>query len=185
MGLIIFFRYFKGERDGGFVTILFFLGTTGLVNIFKRVLLGGLDIFGVVTSTAPTTLCLDNFWINNVYIFRRRFGGLLSNSIILLLSAIGIYMLDHEKSYQLYLKILMATSSIYYLVNHVTLMGRPRNPIPSRILFNIPFGVIIALGILYFLRNNQSKKMTKLFILIFITMNLSVYLFRSLVNLVY
>jgi len=185
MGLMTYFRHMKGERNHGFTTILFFLGTTGLVNILKRVLLGGGDGISAFTSMAPIMLRLDNFWINNVYTFRRLYGGLLSNVLILALSAIGIYLLDHEKPYQFFLKILIAISSIYYLICHGTLWKRPRNILPSRLLFNIPLGVLMAFCVLQFLRNGKLSNRTQLFLFIFLTLSMSVYLFRSLVNLVY
>jgi hypothetical protein len=189
MALIICYRYVRGERNLRLTTILYFLISTGLVNILKRVLLGGADGISAFTASAPRMLRLDNFWINNIWTFKWLYGGFLSNVLILALSAIGIYILDYRKPYQFFLKVLTAISSIYYLVNHGTLLGglraRARNILPSRLLFNIPFGVLMALCVLYFLRNVQLKKRTQLFMLIFITLSVSVYLFRSLVNLVY
>jgi len=190
IGLILFYKYLMGERNGGFTTILFFLGTTGLVNILKRILLGGMEGVGALITTAPIMLRLDNFWINNVYTFRRLYGGLLSNVLILIISAVGIYVLNNGKAYQFFLKILIAISSIYYLVNHGTLQVmrghiRPRNILPSRLIFNIPFGVIMALSVLYLLRNSQLRKRSQLFTFVFIILSMSVYLFRSVVNLVY
>jgi len=184
-GLVLSYRYLRGERIQELKTIVFFLITTGLVNILKRVLIGGADGVSALTSTFPTTLRLDNFWINNVYTFRSLYGGLLSNILILFLSAVGIYVLDHGIPYQFYLKILVAISSLYYLVCHVTLWKRPRNILPSRLLFNIPFCVLTALCILQILQVGKLSKRTRLYLFLFFNLNLSVYLFRSLVNLVY
>ena len=185
VGFTFGYRYLKGVRSGRFFTILIFLSVTGLVDVLKGVVLGGLEGYGAMASTVPYQLSIGNFWKNNIFTFTYLYGGFLSNSILLGIAAVGVYILNRRKLYPFFLISLLSTSSIYYFISHIMLRGRPYNNIPARILYNIPFGVLTALVILSVLRNINLKKRVRITTLIFVTLYMTVYLLRSLANLIY
>ena len=184
LGFVLGYMYLKGERSG-FFTILVFLIVTGLVDLLKGVLMGGLEGFGALTSTAPYILRIDYFWKNNIFTFRYLYGGLLSNTILLGIAAVGVYTLNHRKPYQFFQISLLSTSSIYYFISHIMYRERPYNNIPSRILYNLPFGLLTGLVIISLIRNSNLKRRVRIATSIFIAVYMTVYLLRSLANLIY
>jgi len=184
-GLILGYRYLKGDSPDRFFTILIFLTVTGAVDVLKGVLIGGAEGFGALASTAPLHLRLDNFWKNNIFTFRKLYGGYLSNLVLFGFAALGVSSLNRKKAYNFFLEVLLAASSIYYLIGHGTVRDLPYNHIPSRLLYNIPFGVLSALAIVILLRNTDLRKKDRMMVLTFFTIYMFVYLLRSLANLVY
>jgi len=184
LGFILGYRHFKGERSGNLFTILIFLSVVGLIDVLKGITMGGLEVYGAMTSTVPYQLRIDIFWKNNIFTFRNMYMGYLSNSLLLGLSALGVHKLNHKKIYPFFLEILLSISSVYYLINHVMFRGPLLNLIPARILYNIPCGVLTAIAILSLLRNINLKRRIRITTLIFVTLYMTVYLLRSLANLI-
>ena len=184
LGFVLGYMYLKGEPSG-FSTILVFLIVTGLVDLLKGVLMGGLEGFGVVTGTVPYVLRIDYFWKNNIFVFRYLYGGLLSNTILLGLAAVGIYTLNYRKPYQFFQISLLSTSSIYYFISHIMYRELPYNSVPARILYNLPFGVLTGLVIISLIRNSNLERRVRIATSVFIAVYMAVYLLRSLANLIY
>jgi len=156
------------------IVIFFYLVMTGFVNFFKG-RMGGLEAFGSLSSASPNLIELANFWNNNIFAFRIKYGGYLSNTVLLGLAVIGVYYLSSRRHYHLFLKILMLVTLIYYLM----VDGNTQ----TRLLYNIPFSVIAAYGILFLFRDIISDRKMKMAIISFIVIYMTVYLLRSLYNL--
>ena len=183
-GLILGYRYLNKNRRNGLFTILIFLAVTGVVDVLKGILIGG-EGLSAFSSTAPLHLNFIYFWDNNKFTFRHLYGGYLSNSVLIGFAALGIYFLKREKTYHYFLEILLAVSSIYFLVALCAVRMRPYIYIPARLMYNIPFGVLSALAVLILLRKTELRKRDKMMVLTFFILYMAVYLFRSLANLVY
>lgn len=183
--LILGYRHLRGDHRGGFYTALIFILGLGIVDVLKATFLGGLGGVEAAASTAPSVVRLDNFWRNNFFTFRYLYGGLLSNSVFLTLSGVGLFFLNLDSPFQLFLELLLSLSSLYYIVGHFTLSeGVPYNYIPARIIYNLPFGVFAALAMMYLIRSKRLDRKLRLVSFVFVTTYMMVYLFRSLANLV-
>jgi hypothetical protein len=184
LGAFFGYKWIKGDRSEPLYTMLVFLLVTGLVDVLKGRLLGGFGGVGSVASTFPTQFNFPFFWESNKYTFRALYGGLLSNSLMILLSGAGIYLLKNKKPYELFLKILVILSSIYYLFSHGMFGVGGYNYNPSRVLYNVPFGVFAAMSLMTLIRTNSLKKRTRITAILSVTLSMAVYLFRSLANLI-
>ncbi len=183
MALIMGYKRLKGGSPTGFFTVITFLAVVAFVDILKGALFGGYEGYMAAVSTAPSVLRLDNFWFNNIVNFRRLYSGFLSNSVLIVLSGVGVCLLSSGDPYQFYLILLVALSSMYYMISHGVLpQDYPYNLNPSRILYNLPLGVFTALAAICFIRNTALEKRVRAAFLIFIAIYMAVYMFRSLAN---
>lgn len=171
--LFLVYMYFMRKRFGESLMILTYLVLTGLVDVFKGVL-GGLEAYGVITSTAPKLMGVGEFWSNNIFAFRQMYGGLLSNTVLLGLAVYGVYLLNRQKPYQLFLMLLLMVSLVYYFMVHGSAQ--------TKLLYNIPFSIFAALAILFFIRNTTFDRRKKTAILLFKVAYMVVYLLRSIAN---
>jgi hypothetical protein len=149
-----------------------FLGSTELlkINIFQS--FGILDVFsGAFSSMTSYT----TFWEHLFLGIKFRFGSLLLNMVSLCLIIVGILNLRFNKIQERYLIIFMAATSAIFLVMATV--------IKSRLFYNIPVGVLSALGLNHILNRIKNITLQKSLIY-FIILNFSVYLFRGLANLV-
>jgi len=150
-----------------------------LVGIFKVLNFRGFRFFPVFPFIFPFILSvsegISSFWAGNTFIFRLLFGGLLSYMILLSLALIGIYLMDRKNINELYLTVFLALTSIFFLIGNYT--------IKSRLFYNIPIGIFASLGFNSIIRLNISEDFKKILIT-FIILTFTVYLFRSLANLV-
>jgi len=186
MALIMGYKHLKGESQTGFFTVITFLAAVGMVDVLKGALFGGYEGYMAAVSTAPSVLRLDNFWYNNVVNFRHLYSGFLSNSALIVLAGVGIYLLGSGDLYQFYLILLVALSSTYYMISHGVLpQDSPYNVNPSRIMYNLPLGVFMAMATICLIRNTALEKRVRAAFLVLITVHMAVYVFRSLANLFY
>jgi len=146
-----------------------------LVGIFKFLNFKGFRFFPVFSYILAVSEGISSFWVGNAFIFRLLFGGLLSYVILLSLALIGFYLMDRENINELYLMVFLALTSIFFLIGNHT--------IKSRLLYNIPIGIFASLGFNSIIRLNMSEDLKKILIT-FVIVTFTVYLFRSLANLV-
>jgi len=176
VALFFGFRFFREKRFEGRNAALAFLGVTGLADLLKGALVGGVWGSGLVASTAHELSEAAGFWLGNIFAFRLLYGGLFSNVVLLLFAALGAYGLSWKEPFRLFLMGLLVASSLYYFL--------AEGAIQSRILFNVPLGVFAALGLLLLMEQGSLKKEFRRVLLLFAGVFMSVYLLRSLANLV-
>jgi len=174
--LYLLYKYIKTKDYEGCKIILIYLGIIGFIDLLKGFLMKSIEGIGSVVYIAPRLGKFLEFWNNNIFIFRDKYGGLLSNSVLLGLAAFGAYMLSNKKRFPLFLTILLAISSPLYFISNEEIM--------SRLLFNIPLEILTGLGLLYFFRNKYVERENKIISLFFIIIYMIVYLLRSLSNLI-
>ncbi|MFX0132116.1 MAG: hypothetical protein ACFFDN_00590 [Candidatus Hodarchaeota archaeon] len=155
--------------------ILYYLMIIGLAELLKSKVWGGYG--GIKASVKATNyfVGLSDFWRNNIFTFRILFGGLLSVIVLLFLAILGIYLLGHYSIPRLYFTILLIASSLVYLIGDST--------IKSRLLYNMPIGLFAAYGLNWILKQKIIDDYKHVFAS-FVVLNLVVYLFRSLANIV-
>lgn len=171
---LLIYMYFIEKRYSESVKILIYLSFTGLANVLKGVL-GGLEVFGVIILRAPNHIELTRFWDNNIFAFRQMYGGLLSNIVLLGLATVGIYLLNRRRPYDLFLILLLFVSSGYYLM----VDGSDQ----TRLLYNIPFSVLAASGMILLVQDTIFHGSKKIVALSFTGTYMTVCLLRSLANL--
>jgi len=176
MTIYILYESWKINNYKKFKNILFFLASLGLIELLKSILLGG-DSSGVRASiTVMNGISgISDFWITSTFVFRRLYGGLMSNIILLLLAVLGYFLLNKDDFPQRYFSIFIAVSSLLYLISNAT--------IKSRLLYNIPIGMYAASGFMLLLNIIKENNLRKV-LSYFIVTNSVLYLFRSLVNIV-
>jgi hypothetical protein len=171
--LFLLYTFFREKKIDKSVRIFIYLFFTGIANVIKETL-GGREVYSSFTAISNRIAELPNFFSNNILTFRIRFGGLLSNVLILSLSIVGVYLYRLKKPFQLIVVLLLLVSTPYYLMGD---MG-----IQSRILFNIPLSVLAASSLLKITRIANLDRRKKSVIIIFSATFMMVYLLRSLAN---
>jgi hypothetical protein len=120
--------------------------------------------------TTPSTFWLDLLNSSRFYV-----GGYLTNMPLLTLTVIGLVRTRERTIPNLILWVLVGATSAVYLIGNTI--------INSRLLYNIPIGILAAYGVLYIGElqvDERLKKMLKAVILV----SLLSYLFRDLANLI-
>jgi len=180
LGGYLLYRYFILKQSEGKDIILIYLGVTRLVDLIKGVFLKGLEGLGSIALTATQLTNISLFWNNSIFIYTVKYGGLLSNIIILSLAAIGAFSLINKKSFNLFLSSVLTTSSLYYLMADEEVM--------SRLIYNIPLGVLAASGTLLLLRKNplffSSPRQKRIPLFSFTIIYMINYALRSLSNII-
>ena len=83
----------------------------------------------------------------------------------------GVYLLDFKNVYERYISIIIAVTSVVFLLGVEI--------IKSRLFFNLPIGILAALGFLY-LKQRIKDKFTRYSLIVFTVTSMCVYLFQSL-----
>ena len=126
--------------------------------------------FMVTNLTTPTT-----FWLELLNSSRFYIGGYLTNMPLLTLTAIGLSRARERTVPNLILWVLVGATSLVYLIGNTV--------IKSRLLYNIPVGILAAYGVSYIDElqiDGRLKKMLKAAIIA----SLLSYLFRDMANLI-
>ena len=103
-----------------------------------------------------------------------RYGGLLSITLLFCITIYGMYKLSYNpinNNFYNYLLSIIFTSSLYYLISN--------GVIQSRIIYNLPLEITAAFGII-----NTKKNKIDILLLVFLCIHLTVYTFRSIINLI-
>ena len=173
IALFLIYIYFKENKSNESISVWTYLGLLGLVDVLKGAL-GGLEAYGVITSTVPRLVGVGEFWGTNIFAFRQMYGGLLSNTVLLGFAIFGVYLLNRRRSYHLFLTLLLLVSLMFYLM----VDGGAQ----TKLLYNIPFSVLASLGILFLVRGAAFDRRKKMMVLLFTYNYMMVYLLRSLAN---
>jgi len=176
MFLTIAISWYRNRDKFPIVTTMFLcVLSLLLVGIFEVLNFRGFRFFPVFSFVLSFSEDLSGFWAGNTFIFRLLFGGLLSYMILLSLALIGIYLMDRKNINELYLTVFLALTSLFFLIGNYTLK--------SRLFYNVPIGLFASLGFNSIIRLNISEDFKRMLIT-FVILIFTVYLFRSLANLV-
>jgi len=176
MFLTVAISWYKNRDKFPIMTAMFLcVLSLVLLGIFKALNFRGFRFFPVFSYVLAVSEGVSSFWARNTYIFRLLYGGLLSYMILLSLALIGVYLIDRKNINELYLTVFMALTSMFFLIGNYT--------IKSRLLYNVPIGVFASLGFNSIIRLNISEDLKKILIT-FVILTFTLYLFRSLANLV-
>jgi hypothetical protein len=154
--------------------VLYYLFLLGLAELFKSVFFGGYGGAQASETALQNLISLSDFWNANIFVFRILFGGLLSAVVLLSFTTLGVHLFGLTGIPNLYFFLFLMVTSLLFLMGNDT--------IKSRLLYNIPHGLFAAYGFFWFIKR-KDLAFRNVFTT-FCVLNVAVYLFRSLANLV-
>jgi len=173
--VVVWYKARGGEAFGKVWALASYLGSLGLAELLKMLVFRGVGGVSASSTAISGVSGLPDFWFSSIFSFRLLYGGFMSSVVLLGLAVAGVYLLAGRRVPEVFLQVFMAATSLLFLVGDET--------IKSRLLYNVPIGVFASLGLLSLLGRNEAAGFRKEFTL-FVVLNLIVYLFRSLANLI-
>lgn len=174
--IVSFYRTRKEKRNYNYINrTLLYIFFLGIVDLIKTLSFHGTGAFSASSTVLTGISNLSEFWFDSIFSFRLRFGGIFSVFVLFCLAVIGVYLNGLCEFSEIYFTILPAITSLPFLIGD--------EAIKSRLLYNIPVGLFAAIGFSNFLRW-KAKGNLMYYLTSFIVLNLTVYMFRSLANLV-
>ncbi|MBS7619374.1 hypothetical protein KEJ21_01850 [Candidatus Bathyarchaeota archaeon] len=157
------------RREAKYLLIL--LASMSASEAVKFIFFQGSSGVSALTTPASGIIGLGVEWYSLEYCFRILYGGLMSNIFLILLIVLGIFTLERE-SFQgkTIWTVLFLTSLVFVFVD---------GSLKSRLVYNIPAGLLAALGYEYTLKLPVIRDMKPLYTN-FIVISQLLYLFRSL-----
>jgi len=173
--LLTLHLYLKEKDLKASTRLLIYLLIIATIDLLKMTLLRGIELYGSLASAPLKFMNPQTLWSYIcVWVFRIIYGGFLSNNLLWLLAALGILLLDAQKTHELFLLLLLPPSSIYSLL-------APQ--VMSRLIYNLPLSIYAAKALLT-IQKSRMKTPLKKAIFVFTLTYMTVYLLRSLANLV-
>lgn len=174
--VVLYYLYWKDGKDKGNLKPLFSYSVIlAVAELVKSQVFKGIGGIAATSTVVNGIVGLDEFWFSSIYNFRLLYGGYISNVLLLCLATVGAYIMNRNEIHEKFLTILLALTSLVFLIGDET--------IKSRLLFNIPIGLFAALGFLYIHQRFQDRNLKYAFTF-FTGSSMLVYFFQSLANLV-
>ncbi|MCX6656275.1 MAG: hypothetical protein NTY03_14310, partial [Candidatus Bathyarchaeota archaeon] len=174
--ILTLIQFRRGESTHEAKWLIIYCLVIAFTDVLKLLLLRG-SVEGFATLgflfsslTTPSTLWLDLLNSSRFYV-----GGYLTNMPLLTLAAVGLVRARERTIPNLILWVLTGSTSFVYLIGDTV--------IKSRLLYNIPVGILAAYSLFYIDElqvDGKLKKMLKAAIVV----SLVSYLFRDLANLI-
>jgi len=165
----------SGKEKQNLTILATYLFILGLTEFLKSWVFKGYGAISATSTVVNKFAGLSEFWYNVIFSFRLLYGGFMSNPILLSLAFIGVYLRNKKDKAQLYINSLLSITSLVFLIGDITTK--------SRLFFNVPLGILSAIGLNKILSSDISKSLKKT-IQFFITVYMTAYLFRSMSNLI-
>lgn len=175
---IIVSLYRAQKENDGYEKIkssLLYIAFLVLADICKMLLLQGTGAILAFSTTVSRISIPPKFWLDSIFGFRLLYGGGLSVVILIGLAVLGVYLIEISKFSKIYFAVVPITISFVFIIGS--------GFFKSRLLYNISIGLFAAIGMSSLSRWKFKDNLKKCFIL-FVVLNLTVYLFRSLANLI-
>lgn len=160
------------EKINGAIIYVVFLGFSDFA---KKLLFQGAGAFSASLTAVRGISNFSEFWMDFISSFRLLYGGTISVIVLIGLAVLGVYLNDLGEFSEIYFTVFPVATSLLFLIDN--------GAIKSRLLYNVPIGLFAAIGMSSLSRWKFDDNFKKCFIL-FVILNLTVYLFRSLANLV-
>jgi len=174
-GLMIYDIRVKGKNYRNVFFMIFYLVFLGLSELLKVTVFHGISGASASTTALSGFTTFSKFWYDLEYFFKVKYNGYISNLIVIGLALIGLLLYEFWSIPDIFFKIFLGLSSLGFLLGNEI--------IKSRLFYNISIGLFAALGLLFYFRWEKSRPL-KLAAISFVVLNMAVYLFRSLANLV-
>jgi len=172
--IALLITYYEFGDKKIFRVMLIYFTSLSLSEVLKIFIFHGHGVVSASSTALSGISGLSNFWHNNISVFRALYGGIMSNLLLLGLTIGGILFLDRSSVAKLYLTTFITISLTGFLFSDATNM--------SRLLYNIPFGLLSSLGYVLIFSYIQKKEMKNIFTLLIVLL-MVVYVFRSMANL--
>jgi hypothetical protein len=174
--LSVFYRYYKDRKEYTFLKpLMIYISVIALTELVKIQLFQGVGGLAASSYAVKSFIGLLGFWAHSIFSFQFLYGGLTSNLPLIALATAGAFYFDNNEPSERFLSILVALTSIVFLVGSET--------IKSRLFFNLPIGFLAASGFLHITKRIEGGNFRKYFIFFTVT-NMLTYLFRSLAMIV-
>jgi hypothetical protein len=158
-----------------FQTLIIYLIILFLFEIIKIQLIYTGGTLSTTSGVVNNIIGFDKFWYNNIFIFRYRYGGLLSNLVVMGLAIIGLYKMKLEDVMGKYFIGFLFLTSLFYLIGDQS--------IKCRLFYNIPIGLFASLGFVGFYKS-QNIKFFKYSFCSYIVLYSLTYFFRIINNII-
>jgi len=138
---LVLYLWLRGSGGDGHALrcVIGYLAVVG-VSELSASLLSVNDTGASVASSAVQGLLASNLvWSSTLYGFFTINAGLLSNVVLMVLAAVGLFLLGRKDSWEVYVYALVFLSSIVFLFGD--------GVVKTRLIFNVPFGFFAALGL--------------------------------------
>ena len=175
--IIVYFYRMKNENGGHekIKRVIIYIVFLGFADFAKTLLFMGVGGISATSSMINRLSSLPEFWLDSIFGFRLLYGGTISVVVLIGLATFGVCLIKIDEFTDIYFTVFPAVTSLLFLIGDET--------IKSRLLYNVPIGLFAAIGMSGLSRWKLNDNLKKCLIL-FVVLNLTVYLFRSLVNLV-
>lgn len=174
-GIIWFEARVKEGGLGKFWAMSVYLVSLGAAELLKVLVFHGVGGVSASSTAVKGFAGLSKFWFSSIFSFRLLYGGLMSSLVLIGLAVLGVYVLRCRDVPEVYFTVFTALTSLVFLIGDET--------IKSRLLYNVPVGLFAALGFKMLLGRRLGDDVKRSLVL-FVALNLVVYLFRSMANLV-
>lgn len=139
--VLVLYLWLRGSGGDGHALgcVIGYLAVVG-VSELSASLLSVNDSGASVASSAVQGLLASNLvWSSTLYGFFTINAGLLSNIVLMVLAAVGLFLLGRKDSWEVYTFFLVFLSSIVFLFGD--------GVVKTRLIFNVPFGFFAAVGL--------------------------------------
>jgi hypothetical protein len=146
------------------------LGVIILTKFSLSSILGGGNLIPVSSRLTSLSTLWPDLVDGSLFIY----GGILSNTIILVLSIYYIIKIRGGDFSRSYFSVLMLLTSLLWFIGD--------GDLKSRLIFNSPLWLLSAAGLSYFYHTRKSRELKDI-LLVFVVVSVSVYALRSIANL--
>ena len=174
-GLMIYDVRVRGKDHKNILFLMFYVVSLGLSELVKVAVFHGVGGASASTTVVSGFTTLSKFWYDLEYFFMMKYGGFMSNLVLVGLALVGLLLYGFWSIPNLYFKVFLGLTSLGFLVGNEMMK--------SRLFYNISLGIFAASGLLTFYRWEKSDSL-KWAASSFFILNMIVYLFRSLANLI-
>jgi len=174
-GLIFYDIRVKGRNHGNVSFLIFYLMILGLSELLKVMVFHGVGGASASTTVLGGFTTLSKFLYDLEFFFKVKYNGYMSNLVLNGLANVGLLLYEFWTIPDIFFKVFLGLSSLGFLLGNEV--------IKSRLFYNTSIGLFAALGLLFYCRWEKSNPL-RLAVVSFVVLNMAVYLFRSLANLI-
>jgi hypothetical protein len=153
--------------------LVYYVACLGLAELIKVFFVHGVGGVSASSAAVGGISGLSEFWFISIFSFRRLYGGTLSVVVLLVLSVIGVYLLDLREFPGVFSMVFLALSSSVFVLGD--------DVIKSRLLYNVPIGLFAAFGFMRVLNRAREYDLEDE-VAVYVFSAMVVYLLRSLAN---
>jgi hypothetical protein len=176
-GVLVTYLYLKHRGDSlSPLGLILYCCVVASADVVKLLLLrGSIEGVSALATLTQGFTSIQMFWLDFVNSSRFYLGGFLTSLPLIGLAVIGIWKVERKKLPNTLILLFVAMTSAVYILGDVV--------VKSRLLYNVPIGILAAYGLIY-LDDLIADHKVRLLITGTIVITLMTYLFRGLATIV-